>query len=345
MDLYRIRSRDGGFHLNLERQSPPTPGPGQIAVRVEAVSLNYRDLLILRGKYGELLRERLEGLVPCSDAAGEVIEVGEGVTRFRTGDRVAGCFFQNWVDGPASPDSARSALGGAIPGVLAGEILLAAQGAVAVPPHLSGEEAATLPCAGLTAWNGLVTRGGLQPGQSVLLLGTGGVSTFGLQFAVAAGCGVIVTSSRNEKLARARDLGAWAGVNYREKPEWHEEVLRLTDGRGIDQILEVGGVGTLARSLKSLAFNGHVALIGLLAAEEAGGSGVDPFPLAMKNGTMSGIYVGSRQDFEAMNAFIAQHHLHPVIDRVFPFSEAAEAYDYLESAGHFGKVVIRGPEA
>ncbi len=335
MELYRIRNRDGRYHLNLEHQSPPQPGPGQIAVHVKAVSLNYRDLLVMRREYGGI---DPEGLIPASDAAGEVVAVGEGVTRFATGDRVAGCFFQNWSSGPASRKAAQSALGGSIPGVLAKEVLFEEGGAVMVPMHLSFEEAATLPCAGLTAWNGLFTRGDLHAGETVLLLGTGGVSVFGLQFAIAAGAGAIVTSSSDEKLARAQAFGAWGGVNYRAMPEWQQEVLRLTDGKGVEQILEVGGTGTLARSLEALAYNGHIALIGLLARS---GAGVDPFPLAMKSGTMSGIFVGSRENFEAMNAFITRHGIHPVIDRVFPFNEAAEAYRYLEAAGHFGKVVIQ----
>ncbi len=336
MKLYRIRGRDGGFYLNLEHQSPPQPGPGQIAVRVKAVSLNYRDLLVLRGGYGG---GSPEGLIPCSDAAGEVVEVGEGVTRFRTGDRVTSCFFQDWIGGPASAEAARSALGGAAPGVLAAEVLLQEEGAVFTPAHLTDIEAATLPCAAVTAWNGLVTRGRVRAGQTVLLLGTGGVSIFGLQFATACGAAAIVTSSHDEKRARARALGAWETLNYRATPEWHKEVLRLTGGRGADQILEVGGVGTLPQSLRALAFNGHIALIGLLASR---GDGVDPFPLAMKNGTMSGIFVGSREDFEAMNALISGHGIRPVVDRVFAFGEAERAFRYLESAAHFGKVVIRG---
>jgi len=336
MRLYRIRKHEGVFRLNLEHQSPLPPGPGQIAVRVGAVSLNYRDLLVLRGKYGG----DPEGLVPVSDAAGEIIAIGEGVTRFKVGDRVASCFFQNWEDGPASAEAGKSALGGAIHGVLAEEILLSEEGAIPVPAHLSDAEAATLPCAGVTAWNGLFTRGKLHPGQTVLLLGTGGVSIFGLQFAVAAGAHVIVTSSSDEKLVRAKELGAAGLLNYRTHPEWDEEVLRLTQNRGVDQVLEVGGVGTLARSLDSLNYNGHIALIGVLTG--IGGPGVNPFPLAMKNGTLSGIYVGSRKNFETMNTFIIRHRIHPVIDRVFPFDEAPEAYRYLESAAHFGKVVIEG---
>jgi NADPH:quinone reductase-like Zn-dependent oxidoreductase len=275
--------------------------------------------------------------VPVSDGAGEVLEVGEGVSEFKRGDRVAGCFFQNWPGGKATWDVAHSALGGAIDGVLAEEVVLSETGAVLIPEHLGYEEAATLPCAGLTAWNGLVTRGNMVQGQTVLLLGTGGVSIFGLQFAVAAGAKAVITSSHDEKLGHAKKLGAIGVVNYKTTPDWHKEVLKLTENRGVDQVLEVGGVGTLEKSMKSLNINGHIALIGVLAGS---GAQVNPFPLALKNATMSGIYVGSREDFLLMNAFIAEHKLKPVIDRTFDFAHALDAYRYLESGAHFGKVVI-----
>jgi len=335
MNLYRIRKVAEAYRLNLEESPAPVPGPGQISVRVRAVSLNYRDLIVLGGQYGKVSPE---GIVPLSDGAGEVIAVGEGVTQFKTGDRVAGCFFQDWEKGPASWEIAHSALGGAIDGMLAEEVLLAEKGAVHVPEHLSYEQAATLPCAALTAWNGLFTRGQMRPDQTALFLGTGGVSIFGLQFAAAFGARAIITSSSDEKLERAKALYACGVVNYRAHPDWHKEVLDLTGKRGVDHVLEVGGAGTLERSMKVMNVSGHIALIGILAGPA---SAVDVFPLALKNATMSGIYVGSKENFEAMNAFITRHHIKPVVDRVFPFTEAADAYDYLASGSHFGKVVIR----
>lgn len=333
MQLYRLRRRNGSLHLNPEQQAAPAPGIREIAVRVTAASLNYRDLLILEERYGG----DAEGVIPVSDGVGEVIGVGEGVTRFKVGDRVAGCFFQHWSSGLPSDRGARSALGGSLPGVLAEEVCFCEEGAVHVPDFLTDEEAATLPCAGVTAWNSLFTRGALHEGQSVLLMGTGGVSLFGLQFAAAAGARTIITSSSNEKLDRARSLGAQETINYRTHPDWDEEVLRLTEGRGVDQIIEVGGSGTLERSLQAVAHGGHIALVGVLA----GSVGVDPFPLALRNGTISGIYVGSREHFETMNAFIEKHQIRPVVDQVFSFGDAARAYDYLASGAHFGKVVIR----
>lgn len=336
MKLYRIRKHAGVYQLNLEDQAVLfRPGPGQIAVRVGAVSLNYRDLLILSGRYGRL---DPEGLIPTSDAAGVVIAVGEGVERFKEGDRVASCFFQDWSHGPATAHTAKSALGGPLHGVLAEEILLSEEGAVHVPLHLNDLEACTLPCAALTAWNALFTRGHLQPGQSALFLGTGGVSIFGLQFAVAAGARTYITSRSDEKLHRAIALGAEHLINAFTHPDWEEEVASFSGGKGVDHILEVGGAGTLSRAIKALSFNGHIALIGVLAGV---GSVVDPFPLAHKNATLSGISVGSREHFEAMNTFISAHRIHPVIDRVFPFTEAREAYAYLKRAEHFGKVVIQ----
>lgn len=331
MRRYQLAAAGEGFALQRREHPQPEPGPGQVRVRVRACSLNYRDLLVRQGRYGK----RTEGLVPLSDGAGEVEAVGDGVLEVRPGDRVAGCFFQGWPQGPFTAPVMDTALGGARDGVLAEQVILEAAGVVPLPAHLSWAEAACLPCAGLTAWNALVTRGGLRPGATVLLQGTGGVSVFALQFAVALGAQVILLSSSDAKLERGRAMGAVQTINYRTTPDWEQEVWKLSEKRGVDHIVEVGG--NLEKSLRCLAAGGHIAQVGVLG----GGSGAtNLFPLAMKNARLDGIYVGSRTDFEAMNRFLAERPLHPAIDRIFPFSQAAEAYEHLAGGSHFGKVVI-----
>jgi NADPH:quinone reductase-like Zn-dependent oxidoreductase len=324
----------GPFELRLVDAPVRRPGPDEVLVKVHAAALNRRDIFVLEGGYNVGGRD---SLVPLSDGAGEVIAAGPGVTRFRVGDRVAGIFFQRWLSGRPSPDFTSSALGGQLDGMLTQYITLNEAGLVAVPSNLSYEEAATLPCAGVTAWNGLFTRGHLQRGDTVLLEGTGGVSSFGLLFAVAAGAKAIITSSHDEKLARARALGAFGTINYKKTPDWEQEVRALTGGLGVDHILEVGGKDTLPHALKSLAVGGHIALIGGL-----GGFGGDIPAMALlgTSSTASGIYVGSRADFEAMNAFIERHRVKPVVDKVIPFSDAKAAYALMESDAFFGKIVI-----
>lgn len=323
------------FTLQLVNAPVREPGANEVLVKVHAVSINRHDIFTLKEGFGAGSRE---SLVPLSDAAGEVIAVGAGVTRFRVGDRVAGIFFQSWLSGRPSAESLRTVLGGEqFDGVLSQYITLNEQGLVKLPPALTYEEASTLPCAGVTAWNALFTQGHLQRGDTVLLEGTGGVSSFGLVLAVAAGGRVIITSSHNEKLERARALGAFGTINYKETPEWEKTVRTLTGGRGVDQILEVGGQNTLPHALKSLAVGGHMALIGGL-----GGFGGDIPAMALlgTGSTASAIFVGSRADFEAMNAFIERHHVKPVVDRVIPFSDAKAAYELMESDQFFGKIVI-----
>jgi NADPH:quinone reductase-like Zn-dependent oxidoreductase len=276
--------------------------------------------------------------VPLSDGAGEVTAVGSKVTRFRKGDRVASIFFQQWLAGPAKPEYMGSALGGAIDGMLSQFVTLPEDGLVSIPKHLSYEEAATLPCAGVTAWNALVTRGHTQPGDFVLLQGTGGVSILGLQLAIALGAKPIITSSSDEKLAHAKQLGAVAGINYKTTPDWDKAVIEATGGGGVQQALEVGGKQTLPKTLASLSFGGHVALIGGLS--EFGGD-IPSYALMGRNATASGLYVGSRADFEALNAFLEKHRFKPAIDKVFEYQDAAAAYDYMDSGSLFGKVVIR----
>lgn len=337
MRQYQLHKQGEVYVPVITEQPKPVPGPGQVLVRVRACSLNYRDLIVARGRFGD----KTQGRVPLSDGAGEVEAVGGGVTRFKPGDRVAACFFQDWIDGPFEMRYHGSALGGEAPGMLAEYVALPEQGWVKFPEHLSFQEAACLPCAAVTAWQALVVRGALAAGETVLALGTGGVSIFALQFAVALGARVIVTSSSDAKLERARGLGAWEGVNYQRTPDWEKEVWRLTDKRGVDHVVEVGGPGTLEKSLASLAAGGHVALIGVLTGFGAPTGSL--FPLVTKNARMNGIYVGSRAHFEAMNQFIAERRLRPVIDRVFPFEQAAEAYRYQQSGGHFGKIVVEIP--
>ncbi len=338
MRRYVLRSSGEGFRPVAEDAPAPAAGRGDVVVRVRACALNFRDLIIARGQSG---LKNLDGLVPLSDGAGEVEAVGEDVTGFRPGDRVVNIFFRDWVGGPFDLRYHETALGGALAGMLAERVVLPAHALALVPAHLSLEQAACLPCAGVTAWRGLVTRGGLRAGQTVLCLGTGGVSIFGLQIAQAFGARVIITSSSDAKLERARRLGAWATVNYREVDDWEREVWRLTDKRGVDHVLEVGGPGTLERSIRCAAPEAHVALIGVL-------TGFGPpqgslFPLVSRNATMDGIYVGSRADLIALSDEFAKHTVAPVVDRVFDFAAVPEAYEYLGSGAHFGKVVVRLP--
>jgi len=332
---YQLRPVDGQLRLVMTEVPRPTAGPGEVLVRVRATSLNRRDLSILQSSYGGGDRG---GIVPLSDGAGEVVAVGEGVTRFRAGDRVAGTFFARWVDGRRSAEVNASARGGSIDGMLSEMVVSPEEGLVHIPEHLSFEEASTLPCAAVTAWNGLFTYGGLETGDYVLLEGTGGVSVFGLQLAAAAGARPIITSSSDAKLARARELGAFGTVNYRTNPEWQREVRALTGGEGVQHVLEVGGQDTLEKALQALGYQGHIAMIGALS----GSAGAMPTGSFIGLGTrVTGIYVGSRADFEAMNAFITQHGLRPVVDEVFSFEEAEAAYELMDREEHLGKIVIR----
>ncbi len=318
-------------HLAVTDRPDPSPGPGQVLVRVRAVSLNFRDLLVAKGLYNP--RMPLPR-VPCSDCAGEVVAVGDSVTAVSPGDRVCGTFMQTWTDGEISETVTASALGGAIDGVLAEKVVLAETGVVRFPAHLSFEEAATLPCAAVTAWHALTV--GFEPaGKTVLLQGTGGVSIFALQFAKVLGARVLLTSGNDEKLDRALKLGADAGTNYRSNADWDKWARQQTGG-GVDLVVEVGGAGTLERSLKSVRYGGRIAMIGVLSS----GPGVNPIGILMRGINVQGIYVGSRAMFLAMNQTIEQHQIRPVIDRVFDFADAQAAFRHLESASHFGKVVI-----
>jgi NADPH:quinone reductase-like Zn-dependent oxidoreductase len=334
MKAYRLHAFTGLDGIRQENLSSPVPGPGEVLVRVRAVSLNYRDLLISKGLYNPKLKLPL---IPLSDGAGEVAVTGAGVTRFRPGDRVTANFMPAWVGGQIDDTSARSALGGDVNGMFAEEVVLPEASLVRVPGHLSFEEAATLPCAAVTAWHALMVGGGVKPGDTVLTQGTGGVSIFALQFARMAGARVLSTSSHDEKLGRLKELGASDLINYKTTPDWDVPVRALTGGVGVDQVVEVGGAGTLARSIKAVRMGGYIALIGVLA----GLGEVNPMPLLMKSVRIQGIFVGSRTMFEAMNQAISVNQLHPVIDRVFPFDDAIAALRHMESGAHFGKVVVR----
>jgi NADPH:quinone reductase-like Zn-dependent oxidoreductase len=323
-----------GIDALVEANLPmPKPGPRQVLVKVAACSLNFRDLAIVLGTYRMPVKPNL---IPLSDGAGEVVHVGAGVTRVKVGDRVAGCFFQRWIGGPMSADTHASALGGSIDGMLAEYAVLEEYGVVKLPAHLSYQEAATLPCAAVTAWHALAEHARIVAGQTVLVQGTGGVSIFALQFARLMGAQVIVTSSSDEKLARAKELGAAHGVNYRSNPEWDKVAVEWSGG-GVDHVVEVGGPGTLAQSLRAIRIGGKITLIGVLS----GAAEINPMLIFARRANLQGISVGSLQMFEAMSRAIAVSELKPVIDQVFSFDDAPAAYRHLQSARHFGKVVIR----
>ena len=324
----------GGLVLTSERPEPEA-GCCEVKIRVRASSLNYRDLLVASGKYSGPLKP---AVIPLSDGAGEVVAVGAEVSRFRVGDRVASNFFPGWGAGAISSDVIVSALGGDRDGMLAEYVVLPEQAVIHVPAHLSFEEAATLPCAGLTAWNAVVESGCIKAGETVLLLGTGGVSLFALQFAKLHGARVILASSSDAKLGLAKELGADTLINYRTTPDWEQEVLAETGGRGVDLVVEVGGGGTLQRSIKAVRVGGRIAIIGVVS----GAGQIDPRPIIGKAIRLQGIYVGSHEMFLAMNRAVSKAVLCPVIGRKFAFAEAQQAYDYQASGAHFGKIVLTG---
>ncbi len=335
MKAYEIQKFGSADGLSIVERAEPKVAPGQVLVRIRATSLNYRDLMVLQGKYDPKM---LPGRVPLSDGAGEVVAVGEGVSRFRVGDRVAGGFFQGWTDGRFRPEMHQTALGGPIDGVLAELVAFAENACVHLPGEYSFEEGATLPCAALTAWQSMFVRGHLGPGDTVLLLGTGGVSIFGLQLAKAAGVRAIITSSSDQKLGRARSLGADETINYRTNSDWGKAAAGLVPAGGVDHVIEVGGAGTFPQSVKACRPGASIGVIGILTG--LGGS-VELFAIVPKLLDVFGIYVGSTAMFEQMNRALTQGRVRPVIDRAFDFKEAPEAFRHLESGAHFGKIVIR----
>jgi NADPH:quinone reductase-like Zn-dependent oxidoreductase len=344
MRAYEIQQSFGLDHLQLTHRPTPagvdggTPPPGRAVVRIRAVSLNYRDLLTVQGHYNP--RQPLP-LVPCSDGAGEVVAVGEGVERVKPGDRVLSIFAQKWLGGVPTPERLRSTLGGPLDGTLQEYLECDAEGLVHTPEHLSDEQAATLTCAGVTAWSALVTdmtHGPVGPGDTVLTLGTGGVSIFALQLGRVLGARVIVTSSSDDKLARAEQLGAWKTINYRSDTSWGKTAREATGGRGVDVVVEVGGGDTLSQSLQAVRMGGQVSLIGVLSGVAGD---VEVTRLLMNRLTVQGILVGDRDRFEALNRAVEAAGMEPVVDEVFAFEDAREAFERMRSGEHFGKLVIR----
>ncbi len=334
MRAWQINSGDGVAALELADVVAPEPGPGEVLIDVQASSINYRDLTTIEDP---ITRKLVFPTVPNSDGAGVVAAVGAGVTEFAPGDAVTSCFFADWVSGEISPGAMASALGGARQGVLAEQVVLPADGVIHTPSHLNAREAATLPCAALTAWHALTQPRPVVSGETVLILGTGGVSVFAQQFCAVMGAKTIATSSSDAKLERMRALGAGETINYRTTPEWDDAVLELTGGKGVDRIVEVGGPGTLQKSIKAVRVGGTIGLIGVLTG---GGGSVQPVDLMRKSITLRGIYVGPKSMFAEMNAAISAHVLKPIIDSTFAFEAARDAYHAMRGAGHFGKLVI-----
>lgn len=335
MQVLQIQNAYGLDNLAIVERPDPAPGPGEVVVRVRAVSLNFRDLLTVTGLYGG---NHPLPLVPFSDGAGDVVAVGDGVTRFKIGDRVTSLFFSDtWIAGPPTPEKLRGSLGGPRDGCGQSLLRISEHGVIATPAHLTDAEAACLPCAALTAWRALAVDSDVEAGQSVVLQGTGGVSIFGLQLAKAMGLRTIITSSSDEKLAQAKALGADHTINYRTVPDWSAPVRKITDGRGADLVLEVGGAKTLMESLKAVRQGGHVAIIGVL-------SGVaEPLPIPMliwTNAKVQGLSVGSRENFEAMNRALTLHQIKPVISKTFSWRDAKQALETMQRGEHFGKIVL-----
>ena len=335
MKAWEIVGDGGPSALSLSCREEPRPGPGQVLLDVKASSLNYRDLATVEDP---VPRNISFPMSPNSDCAGKVIDVGPGVTNIEIGDRLMGCFFQDWADGEISPAAMATALGGAIPGVLAERVVLNANGVVPVPDHLNYVEAATLPCAALTAWHALTKSRPVTGDETVLLLGTGGVSVFAQQFCAAMGANTIVISSDDVKLARIRALGAGQTINYNLVPDWDKAVLEMSGGRGVDRVVEVGGPGTLQKSITCTRVGGAIQLIGILTGAT---SKIVPTDIMRKSISVRGIYVGSRAMFLEMNAFLTEYKIRPVVDEIFDFDRAQDAFKRLRLATHFGKLVIR----
>jgi len=334
MKTYHI-DRPGNIDgLVLREHEIPEPGPYQVLIRIRAVALNFRDLMIINNQYVFPIRA---GLIPLSDGAGEVSAVGKAVTRFKVGDRVAPNFLQRWMGGSLIPENMGGDIGGSLEGVFSEYVLFNEDGVVKLPSHLSFEEGATLACAGTTAWVGLTGQSALYPGDVVLVQGTGGVSIFALQFAKLFGARVIATTSTQAKAERLKSLGADHVINYVDTPDWDRQVLELTGGRGVDRVIEVGGPGTIERSCRCTRVGGRISLIGFVAG--AAGS-IDPFAILARAVSIDSIAAGSRRDFEDMNRAIEAHALKPVVDRIFAFDAARDAYRHLSERLHVGKVVV-----
>ncbi len=335
MRAYRFDSFDNLDELRLREEADPQPQRGEVLVRVHAVSLNFRDIAMLRGRYP---RKCVPGLIPTSDAAGEIIAVGEGVRAFKLGDRVIGAFHPRWFGGEMPSTIASDTYGAESDGWLCELKAISQEAVVRLPDALSYEEASTLPCAGLTAWTALTGPTPIRAGRTVLVQGSGGVSIFALQLARAVGATVIATTSSVAKAEQLKALGAAHVVNYVDDPEWGRRVRELTDGRGVDRVVEVGGPGTIVQSLRAVALDGEIASIGFLSTENPG---IDFFQLKASGASIRNITVGDRAALLDFNRAVAATGLKPVIDRVFAFEEARDAFAHLEGGTHFGKVVIR----
>ncbi len=336
MKTFELHSETGIDGLKLVEKPTPTqtPGPGRVLLKLSAASLNYRDVAIAHGRYAPGIPLPL---VPLSDGCGTVIGVGAGVTRVKMGDRVVPLFFEGWPAGAPNLDAAMTARGTPLPGCAQEFLECSAEGVSRVPDHLTNEQAACLPCAALTAWRSLIVEGRIQAGQTVLLEGTGGVSISALQFAKMSGAEVIITSSSDAKLAHARKLGADHTINYNTHPEWSKEVRRITRGRGVDHVVEVGGAGTFKEALKSVTIGGHISIIGVLSGKD---TQLPLGPILMYNLRLQGIMVGNREQFEQMCRAIALHKIVPVVDKTFPFEEFPKAMQYMVNGSHFGKVCL-----
>ncbi|OBZ07701.1 NAD(P)-dependent alcohol dehydrogenase [Bacillus sp. FJAT-26390] len=335
MNVFEIQDGFGLDHVRKAERSIPVPGTGEVLIKMRAASLNYRDLGVISGFYNPNLQLPL---IPVSDGVGEVVGLGEQASRFKLGDRVSGIFTQSWLSGEPTQEGLASTLGNPLDGLLAEYAVLNEQGLVRVPAHLTDEEAASLACAGVTAWHAIVEEGKVKSGDTVLIQGTGGVSLFALQFAKLHGATVIVTSSSDDKLGRAKSLGADHGINYRSTPEWAQAVLELTHGRGADLIVDVGGAATLNQSLSALRLGGQISLVGILSGASVEGFNI--IDAIQKKARLQAINVGSRAMFESMNRAIEQNKLRPVIDRIFPFEQSVDAFLHLAKGTHFGKVCI-----
>jgi NADPH:quinone reductase-like Zn-dependent oxidoreductase len=329
---FELHPEEGFDALKLVERSRPIAGPGDVRVRVRAVSLNYRDLMVARGS-----KKRAKPIVPASDGAGEVIETGSDVKRFAIGDRVAAAFFPTWIDGAFAEAHHANALGGSLDGMLAEEVVLPERAWVKIPARYSFEQASTLPCAGVTAWHALFEAATLRPGETVLVQGGGGVSTFALQLARAAGASVIATSSSPEKRARLTQMGAAVTIDYKADAKWGDTARAAAAGGGVNLVVEVGGAGTFDQSIASLCYGGHMSLLGILAGTQGP---INTYAIFHKNIRIRGVYVGSVAMFERLVRVLDHSTVDPVIDRVFAFEETRAAYEHLASGAHFGKVVI-----
>lgn len=334
MDAYVLDQEFGLENLEKVSRREPEPGPGQLKLKMRAVSLNFRDLLMIRGLYNP--NQELP-LIPCSDGVGEVVEVGEGVDHDWVGRRVAPIFAQGWKSGEPTKSKLKTTLGGPLDGTLTEQMVVDAASVVEVPQHLTDPEAATLTCAGVTAWNAVVEQGGLVAGDTLLTLGTGGVSTFAVQFADMLGARVIVTSSSDDKLQQVQQLGADDGINYADDDTWGKTVRQMTDGRGADLVVEVGGADTLQKSIRAVRIGGQISLIGVLSG---GREEINIIPILMQNIRIQGVIVGHREMFQRMNRAIDHAQMRPVVDEVFSFDEVHQAFERMASGAHLGKICV-----